>query len=89
MPRRGHTSVGAWLRHGPLNADWMKRIEVQFAGLRCFALDRTEHLDCAAEGRMVRRYIALRNRNAGDPTSAASSTRRALPDRALAAWSIG
>jgi hypothetical protein len=44
----------------------MNRIEAQFTGLRYFALDGTDHPDHAAQSRMIRRYIAWRNRNAHD-----------------------
>jgi hypothetical protein len=34
--------------------------------LRYFALDGTDHPDHATQGRMIRRYIAWRNRHADD-----------------------
>jgi transposase len=63
--------VGDWatahnveLAYVPFYASWMNRIEAQFTGLRYFALDGTDHPDHATQSRMIRRYIAWRNRNA-------------------------
>ena len=47
-------------------ASWLNRIEAQFQALRYFALDGTDHPSHEAQGRMIRRYIAWRNRNAHD-----------------------
>jgi hypothetical protein len=65
--------VGDWaaannveLAYVPIYASWMNRIERQFTGLRYFALDGTDHPDPATQGRMIRRYVAWRNRNAHD-----------------------
>jgi transposase len=65
--------VGDWaaannveLAYVPFYASWMNRIEAQFTGLRYFALDGTDHPDHATQGRMIRRYIAWRNRHAAD-----------------------
>jgi transposase len=65
--------VGDWaaannveLAYVPFYASWMNRIEAQFTGLRYFALDGTDHPDHATQGRMIRRYIAWRNRHADD-----------------------
>lgn len=65
--------VGDWaaasnveLAYVPFYASWMNRIEAQFTGLRYFALDGTDHPDHPTQSRMIRRYIAWRNRNAHD-----------------------
>jgi hypothetical protein len=65
--------VGDWaqannveLAYVPFHASWLNRIEAQFTGLRYFALDGTDHPSHKAHGRMIRRYIAWRNRNAHD-----------------------
>lgn len=65
--------VGDWaaasnveLAYVPFYASWLNRIEAQFTGLRYFALDGTDHPDHATQGRMIRRYIAWRNRHADD-----------------------
>jgi transposase len=65
--------VGDWaadsnveLAYVPFCASWLNRIEAQFTGLRYFALDGTDHPDHGTQGRMIRRYIAWRNRNAHD-----------------------
>ena len=65
--------VGDWatdnnieLAYVPFYASWINRIEAQFTGLRYFALDGTDHPSHKAQGRMIRRYIAWRNRNAHD-----------------------
>ncbi len=67
------TRVGDWaannnveLAYVPFYASWLNRIEAQFTALRYFALDGTDHESHRAQARMIRRYIAWRNRNAGD-----------------------
>lgn len=67
------TRVGAWaeannveLAYTPFYGSWLNRIEAQFTALRYFALDGTDHPTHLAQGRMIRRYIAWRNRNAHD-----------------------
>jgi transposase len=62
--------VGDWaaannveLAYTPCYASWLNRIEAQFTALRYFTLDGTDH---EIQGRMIRRYIAWRNRNAHD-----------------------
>lgn len=69
------TRVGDWagennveLAYVPFYASWLNRIEAQFTALRYFALDGTDHPSHAAQGRMIRRYIGWRNRNADDRT---------------------
>ena len=49
-----------------LRASWLNRIEAQFTALRYFALDGTDHPTHEAQSRMIRRYIAWRNRHADD-----------------------
>ena len=65
--------VGQWakannveLAYVPFNASWLNRIEAQFTALRYFALDGTDHASHREQARMIRRYIAWRNRNAHD-----------------------
>jgi hypothetical protein len=65
--------VGQWaaannveLAYVPFYASWLNRIEAQFTALRYFALDGTDHESHRAQARMIRRYIAWRNRNAHD-----------------------
>lgn len=48
------------------NSFWPNRMEAQFAALRYFALDCTDHADRKAQGSMIRRYIIWRNRHAHD-----------------------
>jgi transposase len=67
------TRVGDWagannveLAYVPTNASWLNRIEAQFQALRYFALDGTDHRTHEEQNRMIRRYIAWRNRNAHD-----------------------
>jgi transposase len=48
----------------PFYASWLNRIEAQFQALRYFTLDGTDHASHQEQGRMIRRYIAWRNRNA-------------------------
>jgi transposase len=50
----------------PYYASWLNRIEAQFQALRYFTLDGTDHESHEAQARMIRRYIAWRNRNAND-----------------------
>ncbi len=65
--------VGNWARannvelaYVPFYASWLNRIEAQFTALRYFALDGTDHPSHHEQARMIRRYIAWRNRNAHD-----------------------
>jgi len=65
--------VGDWaaannveLAYVPFYASWLNRIEAQFQALRYFALDGTDHPSHHEQGRMIRRYITWRNRNAHD-----------------------
>jgi transposase len=67
------TRVGDWaaannveLAYTPFYGSWLNRIEAQFTALRYFALDGTDHSDHKVQARMIRRYIAWRNRNAHD-----------------------
>jgi transposase len=67
------TRVGDWaaannveLAYVPFYASWLNRIEAQFQALRYFALDGTDHPTHYEQARMIRRYIAWRNRNAHD-----------------------
>jgi transposase len=54
------------LAYVPFNASWLNRIEAQFTALRYFTLDGTDHRSHQQQNRMIRRYIAWRNRNAHD-----------------------
>ncbi len=54
------------LAYTPHYASWLNRIEAQFTALRYFCLDGTDHESHEAEGALIRRYIAWRNRNARD-----------------------
>ena len=73
LSTRADSRVGDWaaannveLAYVPFYASWLNRIEAQFTALRYFALDGTDHESHDAQGRMIRRYIAWRNRNAKD-----------------------
>ena len=48
-------------------ASWLNRIEAQFRALRYFTLAGTDHPDHATQARLIRRYIAWRNRNTDNP----------------------
>jgi hypothetical protein len=50
----------------PTNSSWLHRIEAQFTGLRCFALDGTDHATHKEQGSMIRRYIIWRNKHVAD-----------------------
>ena len=54
------------LAYVPFYASWLNRIEAQFTALRYFALDGTDHETHEQQARMIRRYIAWRNRHAHD-----------------------
>jgi transposase len=54
------------LAYVPTNASWLNRIEAQFTALRYFCIDGTDHNTHEEQSRMIRRYIAWRNRNAHD-----------------------
>ena len=55
------------LAYTPHYASWLNRIEAQFKALRYFTLNGTDHPDHATQARLIRRYIAWRNRHAHDP----------------------
>jgi transposase len=66
--------VGRWaaasnaeIAYTPTNSSWMNRIECQFTALREFTLNGTDHATHREQGSMIRRYIAWRNRNTGNP----------------------
>src|SRR5262245_17634791 len=70
---RDDPRVGQWaaannleLAYTPTNASWLNRIEAQFTALRHVTLDGTDHPSHTEQARMIRRYIAWRNRNAHD-----------------------
>ena len=72
-PHLGDT-VRAWaaannveLAYTPHYASWLNRIEAQFRALRYFTLAGTDHPDHATQARLIRRYIAWRNRNTDNP----------------------
>jgi hypothetical protein len=50
----------------PTSASFLKRIECDFAALRSFALDGTDHRAHQEQNSMIRRHIAWRNRDADD-----------------------
>ena len=75
LSTKKNTRVGDWaeannveLAYTPFYGSWLNRIEAQFTALRYFALDGTDHPSHEEQGRMIRRYIAWRNRNAHDKT---------------------
>jgi transposase len=55
------------LAYTPFYASWLNRIEAQFRALRYFTLAGTDHPDHATQARLIRRYIAWRNRNTNNP----------------------
>ncbi|MER5320501.1 hypothetical protein [Streptosporangium roseum] len=65
--------VGTWaaasnveIAYTPTDSSWLNRIEAQFAALRYFALDGTDHAGHKEQGSMIRRYMIWRNRHADD-----------------------
>jgi transposase len=65
--------VGAWaaasnveIAYTPTNSSWLNRIEAQFAALRYFTLDGTDHASHKEQASMIRRYIIWRNNHAYD-----------------------
>ena len=73
LTTKKNTRVGDWaeannveLAYTPFYGSWLNRIEAQLTALRYFALDGTDHPSHEEQGRMIRRYIAWRNRNAHD-----------------------
>ena len=60
------TANNVELAYVPTYASWLNRIEPQFTALRYFTLDGTDHPSHADQARMIRRYIAWRNRHAHD-----------------------
>jgi len=73
LSTRVDTRVGDWARdnnvelaYTPTNCSWLNRIEAQFQALRYFTLDGTDHASHDEQARMIRRYLAWRNRHADD-----------------------
>lgn len=73
LSTRVDTRVGDWaaannveLAYTPTNSSWLNRIEAQFQALRYFTLDGTDHASHHEQARMIRRYLAWRNRHADD-----------------------
>ncbi|HWH92428.1 MAG TPA: transposase [Baekduia sp.] len=54
------------LAYTPFYGSWLNRIEAQFRALRYFTLAGTDHPDHATQARLIRRYIAWRNRHPAD-----------------------
>jgi transposase len=54
------------LAYTPYYGSWLNRIEAQFRALRHFTLAGTDHPDHATQARLIRRYIAWRNRHPSD-----------------------
>jgi transposase len=54
------------LAYTPFYGSWLNRIEAQFRALRYFTLAGTDHPDHATQARLIRRYIAWRNRHPSD-----------------------
>ncbi len=74
LSTRADSRVGAWaaannveIAYTPFYGSWLNRIEPQFTALRYFTLDGTDHASHREQARMIRRYIAWRNRHATDP----------------------
>jgi transposase len=60
------TANNVELAYTPFYGSWLNRIEAQFRALRYFTLAGTDHPDHATQARLIRRYIAWRNRNPSD-----------------------
>jgi transposase len=61
------TANNVELAYTPFYGSWLNRIEAQFKALRYFCLNGTDHPDHATQARLIRRYIAWRNRNTDNP----------------------
>jgi transposase len=61
------TANNVELAYTPFYGSWLNRIEAQFKALRYFCLNGTDHPDHATQARLIRRYIAWRNRNTENP----------------------
>jgi transposase len=75
LSTRADQRVGQWaadnnveLAYTPTYSSWLNRIEAQFTALRYFTLDGTDHTSHHEQARMIRRYIAWRNRHAHNAT---------------------
>jgi transposase len=75
LSTRTDDRVGRWaaannveVAYTPFYGSWLNRIEAQFTALRYFTLDGTDHESHREQARMIRRYIAWRNRHVTDPT---------------------
>nr|WP_244943148.1 transposase [Streptomyces inhibens] len=73
LTTRRDTRVGDWaaannveFAYTPTNSSWLNRIEAQFAALRYFTLDGTDHASHKEQGSVIRRYIIWRNKHAAN-----------------------
>ena len=74
LTTRKDKRVGQWaaasnveIAYTPTNSSWMNRLECQFTALREFTLNGTDHATHREQRSMIRRYVAWRNRNTGNP----------------------
>ena len=74
LSTRTDSRVGTWaaannveIAYTPFYGSWLNRIEPQFTALRYFTLNGTDHATHREQARMIRRYIAWRNRHTTDP----------------------
>jgi transposase len=82
-----HAKVTAWcVEHNvelvflPTNASWLNWIESEFAALRYFALNGTDHQSHEGQGAAINAYIRWRNARAEPKRSFASKSKIRSPD---------
>jgi transposase len=64
----------------PTNASWLNWIEAEFAALREFALNGTDHRSHAEQGKAIGDYVRWRNQNARPKTRFAINSKIRHPD---------
>jgi transposase len=84
---RLHTDVTAWCDDNnielvflPTNASWLNWIEAEFAALRYFALNGTDHRSHDEQGKAIKAYMVWRNAHAEPKRGFAINSKIRSPD---------
>jgi transposase len=82
-----HTDVTAWCDDNnvelvflPTNASWLNWIEAEFAALRYFALNGTDHRSHDEQGKAIKAYMVWRNAHAEPKRGFAINSKIRSPD---------
>jgi transposase len=82
-----HAEVGSWCDDNNVelvfiatNASWLNWIEAEFAALRYYALNGTDHRSHQQQGQAIARYVRWRNAHAKPKQSFAIKSKIRSPD---------